>query len=496
MYNDWRDPPRPFGLPELSFSFWNNTNETASTMAPFNSGYFDYYTAPSSPIEQTATISALLQRTVLETTTAMDICGSGWNCSYSISFIAPGYQCLDGTKDSNNPFNASWLLPDGDASYIVHATNGEYASVQMENLTSHGVPPSTPFPKHLGAFRMEPVIYFGYAQIIDPTISLPPNRTSDPVAWGKAFNHSIYACEHYETNYTILLNHTSAGLHSVVTQRQFLNKVVNTVYDPSTPANDGTLDNTTAIPEDNYVYPTDTARYRKVAAYHSIGLQLRNYLNGTILFEQTNAPQGNTEALKTKLIDPKTYLVLPNTLELLDSFYLDMILSLFSKPQFLVVAWAANGLSSGTGTTNDTALLYPCTKTRFLNRFEYSRRDLWIVYGLAIVLSGIGVVFGTLALSQNEFHERNIRFSSIVAATRARCMDELAWAKSNKYGLVPEELYDAKLGYGRVVNEVGPGDEAAIYGFAPTDRIVRRSVAGGLKGARTSVFSFQSWEDR
>jgi hypothetical protein len=299
---------------------------------------------------------------------------------------------------------------------------------------------------------------------------------------------------HYETNYTIQFNYTAGELRTTILGQQFLNKIINTVYNPTQQANDGTLDNVTATPTSNYVSPLDTERYRKVAAYHSIGYQMRTYLNGSINFSQTDSPIAVTSAIQTKLIDPKTYLVKPNFTEQMQSFYLDMILSLFSNPQFLVVAWAADS-SNQTGTlqSNTSSLAYPCIKTRVVNQYQYSSRDLWLVYGFAILLCGIGLVFGVFALRQDDWNGRSTRFSAILAASRARCLDNLPWSR-NRYGDVAKEVRSTKLGYGKVLDEVNPLNEGSVYGFAPPDRITRRNVAGSLSAARNSVFSFQSWE--
>jgi hypothetical protein len=497
MDNDWRKPHRIDGLPELSFSFWNTTNSDVTQPTPFNATFFDYYTSSSSPLDQTSKLSALLQRTVEPTNASLDICGVGWNCSYTISFIAPGYQCLDGTKDPNNPFDASWLVPEGDSSYLVHATLGEYQIPQMANLTGSGVPSSDPpYPEHLGVFRMEPVIYAGFSEQIDSTKPLPSNKSSDPDAWNKAFSTSIYACVHHETNYTIQFNYTSGGsLSTKLLGQQFLDKIIDTVYDPTELANDGTFDNVTATPTSNYIYPNDTERYKKVAAYHSIGYQLRSYLNGSIDFTQTDSPIAITSATLTKLIDPKTYLVKPNFTEQMQSFYLDMILSLFSNPQFLVVAWAADPSTvSGTLQGNTSNLTFPCTKTRIQNQYQYDSRALWLVYGSAIILCGVGVLFGVFALLQDDWNGRSTRFSYILASSRARWLDDIPWLR-DRYGDVSEAVRSTPLKYGKVLDEVNPHDGGSVYGFVPPEKIDIGNVPGGLASARRSVFSVQSWEE-
>jgi hypothetical protein len=95
--NDWRKPKKILGRYELSLSFWNTTNTTNTN--PNDPNFFDYYTGPSQPIQQVATLSAYLQRTVGRENASVDICGAGWNCSFTISFTGPGYKCSNGTSD-------------------------------------------------------------------------------------------------------------------------------------------------------------------------------------------------------------------------------------------------------------------------------------------------------------------------------------------------------------------------------------------------------------
>lgn len=88
--NDWRKPKKILGLYELSLSYWNTTSRNTS-----DSNFFDYYTGPSQPVQQVATLSAYLQRTIVRENASVDICGAGWDCSFTISFPGPGYKCTN-----------------------------------------------------------------------------------------------------------------------------------------------------------------------------------------------------------------------------------------------------------------------------------------------------------------------------------------------------------------------------------------------------------------
>src|SRR3569833_3797420 len=202
-----------------------------------------------------------------------------------------------------------------------------------------GIPPAgPPPPPHLGVLRTEPVIWVGYSIRVDPTKPLPSNRT-DP-AWAGAFHHNEFACENYQTAYAVRFTYLSSGGQSTdVLSRNFLAPVMNTTFLPHINATDGTLDNTTATPESGYVYPRDIYRYRFTAAYPSVGSVLRSFVAGYLNASSPGNPVTATEASQTKLVDQKTYLPVPNLMDVVQSFCEDIVLSMFSNPRLLVVCW-------------------------------------------------------------------------------------------------------------------------------------------------------------
>jgi hypothetical protein len=523
---NWRRVDRINGYRGISLSLFNSTVANSMRLAdtPFNDTFFDYWTGTSDPAEVVAAQSALTGGVIPRRDVALETCGAGWNCSYEISFKAPGYKCSelargqkldeDGLKQQGVPFNAGELAPNGDWAYIAETNVGEYVNEQVDVLDG-GVPNMTaPYPKHLGAFRTEPVLWIGHSIPTRP--GKPPENRTVP-GWDTGYEAVVFSCEHYLTNYTVLFNHTFSGQTTTVTRRDYLHPIIDTKFVPDN-AEDGTNDNTTAVPESNYVYPIDFENYRVTAAYHSLGKRMRAYINGMIKY----APiiQIETEASKTRLIDSETYLPSANLMAEIQHFYENMTLSLLSNPQFVIVAWAARpDQRSGISNTTDPALSYPCTKTRVANAYVYNRRDLWIAYAVAIGAALFAVVLGSAALSQNNFHVRDGHVSSIVAATRAPCLEDLPW-KASKWGEVPREILETRLGYG-VVAESGPnGTPAAVamvpgmwmagvgsppvvvggrvyYAFAPRE-VLKRSRAGtfgpGKPRSRLSAFSFRTWE--
>ncbi|KAI1263163.1 hypothetical protein F5Y18DRAFT_131669 [Xylariaceae sp. FL1019] len=433
---DWRDPTFLNAVQEVALSLWNTTIPLNETNPNFDKPeWFDYYTAPKESYVSLATLAAYDQRTLMKNGANLDICGAGWNCSYTINFTAPAYKCTNvangvgsevknlGDQKPPERFTTDLLMPTGTFSYYVYAFGSEYSGAQMKNTTPGGEPTSPPpYPRDMGAWRTEPVIWFGYSTYEGK--EWPPPDDNTTAGWNEAFIPHVIACENWETDYTVKFDIKGADLTTEVTNRTFIHKVIDTTWDQAKDAMDGTNDNITASPSSNYVYPHDVRAYRRVSAFHSLGWPLRYFINGTIDSRKVSLPTEWTQALQTKLIDTTRYfLPYPNATERLESLFDDMILSILSKPEFLAVVWAADpSAKSGLG-KGDESTLYPCVRSQSQNVFNYHVRDLWVVYALVILLAFAGIEIGRRAVRANEGVLRDTRFSTIVAATRGPGLD-------------------------------------------------------------------------
>lgn len=466
--NEWRIPKRIDGVYEIPISLWNTTKPPDQDPP----GWFDYYTGPSMNIQQTATLGAFMGGVAPRPNASLEVCGSGWNCTFDIQFVAPGYKCtelasgvdakvVNLTQESGSiapPFSMDLLLPKGLFSYYAFTSGGEYSTTQMEDVSIGGMPKTKPpYPKNFGAFRTEPIVWIGYSVIVNPDKPLPKDP-SDP-AWNSSFIPKLFACENYETAYTARFNYTDTAQVTTITSRKFLAPVVNTTLVPGVHAgDDGTADNTTATPEANYVRPTtDVGRYRRAAAFHSLGFMLRRFVNGTVeMARELDGAIANTAAVQTRLLDQRrNFFPHPDLQGLVQGFYEDIVLSLLSNPQFVDVVWAARpGEQSGTlreggvgGARGEEAYRYPCVKSRTAIMYRYHARDLWIVYGIAIVLALVGVAVGAHAVRENDGAMRDTRFSSIVAATRGPALERVGWEDR---GELPGDVKGLRLGYGMI----------------------------------------------
>lgn len=414
---DWRSPTRLEGWYGDTLSFWNNTTPDVT-----DPNFFDYWDQPNESIKHLA--NAVLIRDGPMPDSSQKTCGEGWDCEFNITFVAPGYRCEHIPTGSSQrfktprgavpPFNESVLIPRGDFSYYSHASRGEYLAVQMDSSGSGGViTTKPPFPKDLGTFRTEPIIWVGYSTIVGSG-EVPRNRTMP--GWDGFFVPKMLYCEMFETEYTVEFKYVQQAQASRVLERKYIAPIINTTYDPTTITLDGTRDPITAYPKDRYVYPHDTARYRYVAAYHSVGAAFRDIVNGTIDSKQIDQPMyGETKVWMTRMADlRKDCFPVPNLMEALQGLFEDILVSMINRPDlFLVVSWAANATRISGGREGDESTMYPCIRSRPENRFRYNSMELGAVYGVSIMLATVAVSIGTFAVIRNGGILRNTRFSSI-----------------------------------------------------------------------------------
>ncbi|KAK4644061.1 hypothetical protein QC761_301440 [Podospora bellae-mahoneyi] len=531
---NWRLADRLYGYPGFSLSLWNCTvTNSSEVFEPYNQTFYDYWDGISQPADLVTKQTAYSGNVVPRENVALDTCGRGWNCSYVITFEAPGYKCDElgrglnmdnkALRDRGAPFDSSDLIPKGDYAYIADVMAGEYARPQVDTLEG-GVPVKKPFPRHLGALRTEPVLWIGHSVRTRPNDALPPSK-KDNADFQSGYEPVIFRCEHYVTRYTVQFNHTFSSQSTKVIQKEHLKPIIDTKLETANSTlSDGTNDTTTAQPKNNYILPyPDYELYRLSAAYHSLGLGFRQFLKGRIHY--IPFPNPTTDATQTRLIDKATFLAVPNLMDAVQEFYENITLSLLSNPQFMIVSWAAepqtrSGVTASESPEDDTSPKYPCVKTRIANSYLYVQRDLWIAYSIGILATIICVGLGTAALAQNNYHVRDVKVSSVIAATRAPCLEELPW-KTSKWGEVPWEIKETRLGYGVIsdresvgtprigtglsnrpttANSTGAstvGNGRVYYGFAPPEVLerTRRETFGPERGRpKSSPFSFKIWE--
>ncbi|KAI9765207.1 MAG: hypothetical protein M1840_007699 [Geoglossum simile] len=462
-------PMKRNGLNGAAMSYWNTTDANSTTP-----GWFDYWDQPSKNADRIAAMSRYLKRPVVPEDASLNSCGDSWNCTYSISFIGPGYKCIEIASGVDSdptliaskgaPFDISSLVPIGNSTYRAVVDVGEYSSPQV--LSENGHPVQKPIPEELGVFKTEPVIWIGYTK--NTTDRYPP---SSPYAqWGNVMIPKIFACEHYETNYTVFFNY-SGGQQIATVERKFLVPIINTSLAQSP---NGTLDPPTFGPTSNFIYPkADAVRYKLAAVYHSLGYLIRSTLKGTA--EWVWSQGGNTithsDVTDTRLFDQHYVTPLPDLQDQIQPFYEDFLLSLLSDPTLII---AAN-------------VTVPCVKTRNANQFRYNASGLWPSYAIAIILSLASVFVGLISMHQNGVNS-DMWFSRIMASTRNPTLDRLCVGACLGGGLLSKELSETRLRFGELQEkgyEGGTWDgRAAHCAFGTVEQtspIVRGRVYAGLR---------------
>lgn len=447
-FKDWRKPVvASDGTKKRSLVNWNTTDLSATT-----SGWFDYYDQPSADLKRISLMAgySLKNEPLNRDDARRASCGGDFNCSFTISFEAPGYNCqlfAQGTEDSEplaatgQPINSSLLSPLGDDVYRTEVDIGNYLRPQQADggLSPKGGVPNGEYDDLFGVFTHEPVLWIGYS--VNSSVLIDPNS---PLAqnWTHQFNQYIYACRHYDTNYTVDFNYTGPFMTRNVSN-EFLRPVVDTNISQST----GNPE-----PQSNYISPrTNVAHYKRTAAYHAMGERLRHFLRGTVeLVPPIPGPSYAkvfSEITSTRLVSGSAEPYPDLGSNLLQSFYADMIISLFSAPHLLVVS-------------NVTV---PVIRSRYRSTFIYNPHKLWACYAPVILMVFIFLLVGAWTIYQDGT-TFSVGFSRIMVTTRNRTLDEISRGACLGNDPFPLELMHTRLKFG-VLN-----DGSQDTGYAASDR--------------------------
>uniref|UniRef100_A0A0D2XLR5 Uncharacterized protein n=1 Tax=Fusarium oxysporum (strain Fo5176) TaxID=660025 RepID=A0A0D2XLR5_FUSOF len=124
----WRNPQKIDDPYLVSVSLWNSTLDYGESPSDSNAEGFDYYHSSSKQFDMLIAIkTTLMGEAIVRKESAAEICGEGWNCSYVVNFVAPGYKCQElasgvGSEvkklgNATAPFNTSAIAPMGNRTY-------------------------------------------------------------------------------------------------------------------------------------------------------------------------------------------------------------------------------------------------------------------------------------------------------------------------------------------------------------------------------------------
>ncbi|KAF1839391.1 hypothetical protein BDW02DRAFT_150583 [Decorospora gaudefroyi] len=427
-------------------SFYNTTDVFAN-----KPGWFDYYDQPSKNARRLVFSSAYLKKPQPRENASSTFCGSGWNCTYSITFTGPGYKCDDiDDSDTSAPFMLDQMAPKGNFTYLANVDQGDYG---------HQDP--TTDEASLGVMKSEPVLWVGHA------IRTSKRYDDDsPYAkkWKYVHKSKIFKCVMQHTNYTFDMRY-SPDQSATSRKRDFLRPLVNTTFEVD-PNNQSAW---IASPASNYIRPKDEPEtYKLTAAYHSLGALLRTFLRGSM--EKQSILITRSDISETRLVSGDPPYPVPNLKEEIQHLFEDMLITLLSDPTLVVVQ------------AQDTS----CKKSRTEIVYVYYRESLWIGYAIVIAITFAFMLVGAWSLYQNGVAS-DVLFSRIMVTTRNPTLDRLSVGACLGGDPFPKELMKTKLRFGVLLEDQHKEDkvEHCCFGtMAETKSIIKGGTYAGLMTER------------
>ena len=425
-------------------------------------GYFDYYDQPSKIARRLAFSSAYLKKAQPRERAAAEFCGTGWNCTYSINFVAPGYKCDDisDAVPSDAPFTIDQIAPQGDFIYHAEVDQGDYKRPQAP--TTEGVP-DPGYPASLGVFEHEPILWIGYTE--NGTAKYPEDS---PYAkkWTWVHTPKMFKCVMHHTNYTFEMRYRPTQ-NVTLRQRDFLYPVINTTLE-ATAGDNSTF---VATPSTNFISPhDDPVTYKMAAADHSMGAMLRSFLRGDIEKTSDTFIITRSDISETRLMDGRTSYPQPNLMDAVQSLFEDMLLTLLSEPTLV----AAETQS------------VECVKSRTMIVYIYLPSSLWIGYAIAVAITLASILIGSWAIYQNGVASDTL-FSRILVTTRNPTLDHLSVGACLGGDPFPKELRETKLRFGVLLEDepregpLGRVEHCCFGTRGETKDIVKGHNYAGLK---------------
>lgn len=449
---DWRHPVKYIsdegdilakGGNERSLMYYNTTDKSRDPTTP---GWFDYYDQPSAELRRISLLFGynLMNHSTHQLNARQAVCGKpvsggSYNCTFTQTFTAPAYKCDLVADESGGdsllaelgaPFNTTSLLPKGRNTYQAEVRLGDYRFPQMDNFQrGPGGVPAGEVPADLGVFKAEPILWIGWS--VNSTVPLEPDspyRTN----WTHRYDPRIARCVMNEARYNVKWNFTGPFFMEMAT-REYLGPVLDTNF---TRNEDSTLNyDADPVPAANFVRPLpDVAAYKKMAAYHALGQVFRDFLGGHIELEAPLPGPSyavvSSDVTKTRLVDVAS-LPKANFGQVLEDFFSDLVLSLYSAPEMLVVEDQNVELNL----------------TMWQSSFVYVPERLWMCYAPVIFVTLIVLLFGLFTIWEDGT-TFSTGFSRILVTTRNTTLDDISRGACLGNDPFPMELMHTRLKFG------------------------------------------------
>lgn len=465
---DWRHPV-PYivddddamgkGGNKRSVMYYNTTDKSQQPTTP---GWFDYYDQPSAEMRRIGLLFGynLMNHSIHRLNARQYVCGKSdtggqYNCTFTQTFIAPAYKCdlvADGMGDDGRlaelgaPFNTSALVPAGRDIYRAEVALGDYKRPQVERFVKNsGGLPEGEIPADLGVFKSEPILWIGWSNnSTEPLAADSPYRTS----WEYRYDPQIIRCVMNEARYTVKWDFTGPFFMEMQ-KREFLGPVLNTNF---TKNEDGTVNyNADPVPAENFVRPLpDISIYKKLAAYHAMGEVLRGFLGGHVELEPPIPGPlyavVSSDITKTRLVGVDS-LPKKDFAKTLEEFFGDLVLSLYSAPEMLIV--------------EDQEL--ELNRTMWQSSFVYVPERLWMCYAPVIFVTLLVLLFGIFTIWEDGT-TFSTGFSRILVTTRNTTLDDISRGACLGNDPFPKELMHTRLKFG-VLSEGSENEYMHTDGF-------------------------------
>jgi len=303
-------------------------------------------------------------------------CGS--NCSYSISFFGPAYNCVSATYN-----DWTWLEVLANQSGA-NGPTGDYtlfwAADLKGNLTEQG-------------------LYFLLVTPASPNAATPPASS----------NATVVHCQLHNTTYDTDVQFVSNQLNTstVLTYHEQLNNSLGSLLGSDDYPNSSSYNETWALV--NY-FAVSQGLITLLAGSANDG-----YLYGNIEWSSEIYLSNLAEPMPTGIAYPANFSQM--VVDLLTNVTLSLISSLFLPPF----------PSIGTDVVHPAAVYTTVNATivTSLPRYSYSASILWVLYGTAIGFTMLTVILGTILLIYNGV-DGDMSFTQIVVTTRNKALDELS----------------------------------------------------------------------
>ena len=376
----------------------------------------------------------------------------GINCSYTVTFDGPAYECADRPLVPG-PINSYQLLYATSPIYTTLPDGLDYVNITGQSQVSEGIS----FNRTVWNDGTE-----------DPSDATPVNGS---------FNIAITDCILYAATYTVnvLYENNVPNITATVDPYQQIYSSVfaemdlignnfvgenKSLYDP-----EGNPDNQTV----------------SFANFYAIEQALEALLKGNMTLPRSavtagplvsNEPQIETNLLYWSYVDYSSALTQPLTYP---SNFSKAVEDLLINTTISLISWAPNPPPNDTQyfwLPDITAAIYMSSLVSiapYPARYNYAVQTLWEIYGTALFIGCLCLILGFYLMMKSAVPGADLSFAEVLVTTRNPKLDELCRGSNLGGDTISKNVLKAKLKFGKVKDSgnVGFGLDNDILPLAP-----------------------------